>query len=56
MAYDLYPVITVKEKQKYLNRALEENWIVVMEHDPEIEAVTIGRSDRGFQVNKKLAI
>ena len=56
MAYDLYPVITVKEKKKYLNRALEENWVVVLEHDPDTEAVTIARSDHGFQVDQKLTI
>jgi len=33
MSYDLYPVTTVKIKNKILQQAIDENWTLIFEHD-----------------------
>lgn len=36
MAFDLYPRLTFRTKQRVLRRAAERNWLVVWPHDPDI--------------------
>ena len=36
MGYDLYPLQTLETKRWVLNRAFEENWLLVFEHDPRV--------------------
>ncbi|MEM7048971.1 MAG: MBL fold metallo-hydrolase [Acidobacteriota bacterium] len=36
MGYDLFPVTTIENKQRWLPRAAEEGWLVIFEHDPEV--------------------
>lgn len=38
MAFDLYPVETLATKRRILPRAMQEKWIIVFDHDPEIAA------------------
>lgn len=49
MAYDVEPLVTLREKQDLLARAADERWIVVFEHDPGVVCARIERSARGFQ-------
>lgn len=49
MAYDVEPLETLKEKQRHLTRATEEEWLVVFEHDPEVACATIERTEKGFK-------
>jgi glyoxylase-like metal-dependent hydrolase (beta-lactamase superfamily II) len=41
MAYDLYPLQTLETKRKWLQTVVQENWIVVFGHDPDIPAATL---------------
>jgi glyoxylase-like metal-dependent hydrolase (beta-lactamase superfamily II) len=41
MAYDIQPVVTIHEKKQHLSRAVDENWILFFEHDPELQACTV---------------
>ncbi len=36
MAYDLFPLETLKKKKELLTQAADEGWILFFEHDPEI--------------------
>ncbi len=36
MSYDLFPLQTMEQKEKLLNRALKEDWVSFFEHDPKI--------------------
>ncbi len=51
MGYDLQPVITVQEKKKILPLAIEENWKLFFEHDPEVVMATVSHSQNGFSIN-----
>jgi glyoxylase-like metal-dependent hydrolase (beta-lactamase superfamily II) len=35
MSYDLFPQETVENKKKYFDQAIEEDWILAFNHDPE---------------------
>jgi hypothetical protein len=41
MAYDVDPLLVMKEKQDILKKALKENWVLFFEHDPEIIAARV---------------
>lgn len=47
MGYDRCAELTLEEKSRYLKQAVEEHWVVVFEHDPDIPAATITQDDRG---------
>lgn len=53
MGYDLEPLVTVKEKKKYLPKIVEEEWKLVFGHDPYFTSATVEKTDRGFQVKEK---
>ena len=37
MGYDLYPLQTLEAKRWVLDRAFEEHWLLIFEHDPRIQ-------------------
>ena len=53
MGYDLQPLITLQEKQKYLKQAVDENWKLFFGHDPETAFVSVKLTEKGYQVDKK---
>ena len=50
MGYDLNAVLTLEEKEKFLNLAVENSWILYFYHDPETVAVTIEKNGDKFEV------
>jgi glyoxylase-like metal-dependent hydrolase (beta-lactamase superfamily II) len=52
MGYDLQPLVTIKEKVKILQQAVDENWLLFFEHDPEIACATVKHTDKGIRVDK----
>jgi glyoxylase-like metal-dependent hydrolase (beta-lactamase superfamily II) len=45
MAYDLYPLETLETKRLWVRRIVEEGWIVVFGHDPDIAVATLRERD-----------
>ncbi len=56
MAYDLRPLATLEEKRKILDAAVEEGWILFLEHDPSHSAATVKRADKGVVVESVFAL
>ncbi|MCX6165109.1 MAG: MBL fold metallo-hydrolase [Ignavibacteriae bacterium] len=56
MGYDLFPLVTLEEKRKYLSEAAQKDWIIFFEHDPLIQSAKIGMSDKGFFVKESFVI
>ncbi|HIA04464.1 MAG TPA: MBL fold metallo-hydrolase [Myxococcales bacterium] len=50
MAYDIRPTVSVAEKKKVLDMAVDQQWTVVFEHDPVIAAATIEKSEGRYAV------
>ena len=53
MGYDLQPLVTVSEKQKILRQAVDENWRMFFEHDPDTAYVTLKETEKGIRVDEK---
>jgi glyoxylase-like metal-dependent hydrolase (beta-lactamase superfamily II) len=47
MGYDNHPLTTIAEKKRLLPQIIDEQWIVVFEHDAFRDAATIVMGDRG---------
>ena len=52
MAYDMYPVTTMEEKQIILDDAAENGHILVFEHDPFHAAAIITKEGRNYKVKE----
>ena len=53
MGYDIQPLETVKEKNIFLPKAVDENWTLIFEHDPQIAGAKVIKTDRGFALGEK---
>jgi len=52
MAYDMQPLITLKEKEMVLNKALEGNWTLFFEHDPVNATGTVIQTEKGIRIQE----
>jgi len=50
MAYDMFPLKTLTEKQAFSEEAVENNYILYLEHDPVNECCTLQRTEKGIRV------
>jgi glyoxylase-like metal-dependent hydrolase (beta-lactamase superfamily II) len=48
MGYDLRPLVTLEEKRRILNEAVEGNWILFFEHDASVETCRLQRAEKGI--------
>jgi hypothetical protein len=49
MGYDMFPMTTLIEKEKFLNKACDKDYILFYEHDPVAECSTIELTEKGFK-------
>ncbi|MBK9509572.1 MAG: MBL fold metallo-hydrolase [Cytophagaceae bacterium] len=49
MSYDVRPLVTMQEKAVLLEKIVDENIILVFDHDLENQAAIIEKTDRGFK-------
>ncbi|MEO6189440.1 MAG: MBL fold metallo-hydrolase [Saprospiraceae bacterium] len=47
MAYDIFPMLSLLEKKKMLNYAIEKNSIMIFEHDPNHIACNFKKNEQG---------
>lgn len=52
MGYDTRPLITMIEKEKFLNEAAANNYILFFEHDPVVECCTVKQTERGVKMDR----
>ncbi|MAQ31741.1 MAG: MBL fold metallo-hydrolase [Flavobacteriales bacterium] len=52
MGYDTRPLLTLKEKKIFLEEAVNENYILFLEHDYKYECCTVKYTSKGIRVNK----
>jgi glyoxylase-like metal-dependent hydrolase (beta-lactamase superfamily II) len=51
MAYDTRPLITLFEKEKFLNSAADQEFVIYFEHDPYHECCTLKHTERGVRIS-----
>ena len=56
MAYDIEPIVTIKEKLNLLNMIQKNNWKIFFEHDLNVEACTIKKVKNNYSLDKTIII
>lgn len=54
MGYDMHPTTTLKEKQDFLDDAIENNWYLFLEHDADREIIQIEKEEGRYRIKEFL--
>lgn len=54
MGYDTRPLLTMEEKKRFLNLAVEQNLFLFLEHDPYHEIITLQHTEKGVRLKEVL--
>lgn len=52
MGYDMFPMKTLDEKEKFLKEAEANNYILILEHDPINECCTLKITEKGIRLDQ----
>jgi glyoxylase-like metal-dependent hydrolase (beta-lactamase superfamily II) len=52
MGYDTRPLLTISEKEKFLNIAADKNYYLFLEHDSVNEICTLQQTEKGVRLNQ----
>ena len=52
MGYDTRPLLTIEEKESFLNEAADQQYILFFEHDSVNECCTVKRTDKGVRLDR----
>ncbi len=52
MGYDTRPLLTLEEKEQFLNEAADQQYILFLEHDGENECCTVKKTERGVRLDR----
>ena len=52
MGYDTRPLLTLDEKEKFLNIAADNNFLLFLEHDAHNEIITVQHTDKGVRLKE----
>ena len=53
MGYDTRPLLTMPEKEKFLNSAAENNHYLFLEHDAHNEIITVQKTEKGVRLKER---
>ena len=52
MGYDTRPLLTIEEKEKILQIAADQNYVLYFEHDPVHECCTVKHTEKGVRIDR----
>ena len=52
MGYDTRPLLTLDEKEKFLNLAADNNYYLFLEHDAHNEIITVKHTEKGVRLDR----
>lgn len=52
MSYDMFPLTTLQEKKRYLQEAVDNNYILFLEHDPLVECCKLELTEKGIRAGE----
>ena len=56
MGYDTRPLLTLTEKEKFLNEAADKNYILFLEHDNYNECCTVQQTEKGVRMKETFSL
>ena len=55
-SYDLSPLLSLKEKEDFLNLAYENKYLLFFEHDTNTKLVSLKKTSKGIEIDRKLEL
>lgn len=55
MGYDMRPLLTLSEKEKFLNLAADNGYYLFLEHDAHNEVITVKHTEKGVRLDSTLS-
>ena len=55
MGYDTRPLLTLPEKEKFLNAAANNNYYLFLEHDAHNEIITVKHTEKGVRMDQSFS-
>lgn len=55
MGYDTRPLLTLTEKEKFMNAAAEKNYYLFLEHDAHNEIITVEKTEKGVRLKEQFS-
>ena len=52
MSYDTRPLLTLKEKERFLNIAADNEYYLFLEHDAQNELCTVKHTEKGIRLDQ----
>lgn len=56
MSYDMFPLKTLQEKKAFLQEAVDNNYILYLEHDPVNECCTVHNTEKGIRLKETFSL
>lgn len=56
MGYDTRPLLTLKEKEAFLNEAADQKYVLFLEHDPDHECCTVMHTEKGVRLDQTFSL
>jgi glyoxylase-like metal-dependent hydrolase (beta-lactamase superfamily II) len=51
MGYDVEPLVTLETKRRILKQAMDENWLVIFEHDASVAWGRVHLDGKAYRLN-----
>ena len=55
MGYDVKPLVSMSEKEAFLNNAVKNNYYLFLEHDAHNEIITLKNTEKGVRVDQSFS-
>lgn len=55
-AYDIQPLLAMNEKRAFLKEALDNNYVLFLEHDPEVECCRVVETEKGIRLGETFSL
>ncbi len=56
MGYDVRPLLTMQEREPFMKRAADEEYILFLEHDPVNECCTVQHTEKGVRLKETFTL
>lgn len=56
MGYDTRPLLTLEEKERFLNEAADKEYVLFLEHDSINECCTVKRTEKGVRLDRVFSL
>jgi glyoxylase-like metal-dependent hydrolase (beta-lactamase superfamily II) len=56
MAYDMFPLTTLKEKKAFLEEAVQQEYVLFFEHDPVNECCVLQQTEKGIRAGETFTL